>query len=57
MKASKNIIKRIKVEHQQFYQDMHQLSDLSEQSYRELTENNDGFLSIFMKPHPSVKLA
>jgi len=52
MKASCNIIKQKENSHQHFYDDMQQLSELSEVSYRELTDNTEGFFEYFYQATP-----
>ncbi len=52
MKASACIIHPVKTNHQDFYPDMEQLSLLSEQSYRELTDQTEGFFEYFYEATP-----
>lgn len=52
MKASLTLLRADKVNHQPFYADMQQLSELSEQSYRELTDHTDGFFEYFYEATP-----
>ena len=52
MKASCNIIRPVEHNHQQFYADMQRLSELSEISYRELTDNTAGFFEYFYQATP-----
>ena len=52
MKASTNLIYKNTTRHAQFYPDMQQLSDLSEQVYRELTDNTPGFFEYFYEATP-----
>jgi phosphoenolpyruvate carboxylase len=40
------------VSHERFYQTMDELSELSEQSYRELTDNTEGFFEYFYQATP-----
>lgn len=52
MKASLTLVREDSVNHQQFYADMQLLSELSEQSYRELTDHTDGFFEYFYQTTP-----
>ena len=52
MKASLNIVRDKHVAHDRFYADMQQLSTLSEQSYRQLTDHTEGFFQYFYEATP-----
>ncbi len=52
MKASLPLVREDNVNHQQFYDNMQQLSDFSEQSYRDLTDNTPGFFEYFYEATP-----
>ncbi|MDJ0833515.1 MAG: phosphoenolpyruvate carboxylase [Gammaproteobacteria bacterium] len=52
MKASLNIIREYTFNHELFYQDMEQLAQLAEQSYRELTDHAEGFFEYFYQATP-----
>ena len=52
MKASRNLIRPAEKNHQQFYADMQILSELSEISYRQLTDNTEGFFEYFYEATP-----
>jgi phosphoenolpyruvate carboxylase len=52
MKASLTIIRDYALNHSQYYQTMQQLSELSEQSYRELTDHTEGFFEYFYEATP-----
>jgi len=52
MKASLTIIRDFALNHSQFYDTMQQLSELSEQSYRDLTDNTEGFFEYFYEATP-----
>ncbi len=52
MKASLTIIRDYALNHSQFYETMQQLSDLSEKSYRDLTDHTEGFFEYFYEATP-----
>ena len=52
MKASLNAIREYAINHEQFYDTMHELSTLAEQSYRDLTDHTDGFFEYFYEATP-----
>jgi phosphoenolpyruvate carboxylase len=52
MKASLNIIREYTYNHQAFYADMQQLSELAEKSYRQLTDHTEGFFEYFYQATP-----
>lgn len=52
MKASMCIIKNSKPEYEKYYPVMQQLSDYSEQSYRHLTDDTEGFFQYFYETTP-----
>lgn len=52
MKASMGVIKEIPSDTESFYPIMQELSDLSEKSYRELTDNTPGFFDYFYEATP-----
>lgn len=52
MKASLNVVLPREVSHERFYQTMDELSELSEQSYRALTDKTDGFFEYFYQATP-----
>lgn len=52
MKSSLNIIREYTFNHELFYADMQQLSELAEQSYRELTDHSEGFFEYFYQATP-----
>ena len=52
MKASSCVIHPSDTDHSVFYQNMQQLSELSEQSYRQLTDDTEGFFEYFYEATP-----
>jgi phosphoenolpyruvate carboxylase len=52
MKSSLNIIRDQAFNHELYYADMQQLAELAEQSYRELTDNTEGFFEYFYQATP-----
>ena len=52
MKASSCIIHPTDTDHSEFYADMQQLSELSEISYRQLTDHTEGFFEYFYEATP-----
>jgi phosphoenolpyruvate carboxylase len=52
IKASQSLVRKTSVDHERFYADMQQLSDLSEKSYRELTDHTKGFFEYFYEATP-----
>ncbi len=52
MKSSLNIIREHAYNHELYYADMQQLAQLAEQSYRELTDNTEGFFEYFYQATP-----
>jgi len=52
IKASTNLIRNSSTSHEQFYPEMQKLSDYSEKSYRELTDNTPGFFEYFYEATP-----
>lgn len=52
MKASAHLVQQSDSQHRQFYPIMQQLSDLSEVSYRQLTDRTEGFFEYFYQATP-----
>lgn len=57
IKASKPVIRPEAVQHTRFYDDMQVISGISEQSYRELTDQTPGFFEYFYEATPVSEIS
>ncbi len=56
MKASLTLVRPNALQHDRFYDNMQQIADLAEQSYRELTDRSEGFFEYFYQATPVTEI-